>query len=357
MKDTCTAATVHLKEKKSFLTRDESSAIKGLLMFFILFVHTEMLTTDFVTGQKTFFRTWLFTFHVYVYFILPFIYGYQRHCESESSGFQCVVKDLKHNLIKLGVPYCWFFMFSAIIFVVAGGGTFDLRGMLYAFVFGNLPLFDQYIGFEFLWFMPAMLSLMTLKSVWFNSKPIVRSVIVFVSIVLWGLTITKVIARYSIGMYVPFALSQAFYFILLGLLSRWFTEKRFPIKWQMPVVLLLIGVCTVALYYHDTLDGTRLDVYSILKLVMPVLMFLLLYSMRNMLGKSRVLKFIGIYSLQIYLVQVFVVNALSVLFLHFTDESIGLGVVIYVLTLLISVGLSLLMVKVPIINKILFPKS
>ena len=69
------------------------------------------------------------------------------------------------------------------------------------------------------------------------------------------------------------------------------------------------------------------------------------------------LKFIGIYSLQIYLVQVFVVNALSVLFLHFTDESIGLGVVIYVLTLLISVGLSLLMVKVPIINKILFPKS
>lgn len=333
-------------------------------MLLIIFGHSGMLTTDFATGQKTFFWHWLYTFHVYVFLILPFIYGYHKpdgvvmsKNGCQSNGFQCVLKDLKHNLIKIGVPYCWFFLFSAIIFVFVGGGTLDLKGMLYAFVFGNEPLMDQYIGFNFMWFLPAMLSLMTLKSVWYNSKPIVRYVIVFVSIVLWVLAIIKVLPQYTLGMYVPFAISHAFYFILLGLLARWLTEKRFSPYVQMPLVLLLIGACTVLLYYSKVFAGSVVAVWIIPKLVMPVLMFMLLYSMRNLLEKSKVLKFIGTYSLQIYLVHVFVINALSVLFLHFTKESIGLGVVIYVLTLLISIGLALVMVKVPVINRVLFPKG
>lgn len=333
-------------------------------MLLIIFGHSGMLTTDFTTGQKTFFWHWLYTFHVYVFLILPFIYGYHKpdgvvmsKNGCQSNGFQCVLKDLKHNLIKIGVPYCWFFLFSAIIFVFVGGGTLDLKGMLYAFVFGNEPLMDQYIGFNFMWFLPAMLSLMTLKSVWYNSKPIVRYFIVFVSIVLWVLAIIKVLPQYTLGMYVPFAISQAFYFILWGLLARWLTEKRFSPYMQLPVVLLLIGACTVLLYYSKAFAGSVVAVWIIPRFFMPVLMFMLLYSMRNLLEKSKVLKFIGTYSLQIYLVHVFVINALSVLFLHFTKESIGLGVVIYVLTLLISIGLALVMVKVPVINRVLFPKG
>jgi fucose 4-O-acetylase-like acetyltransferase len=345
-------------ERPSLLTRDESSAIKGLLMLLIVFGHSGMITTNFATGGKTFFWHWLYSFHVYVFLILPFIYGYHRLDETgKQKGLRSIAKDLKHNLIKIGVPYCWFFLFSAIIFVVIGGGTMNLKGMLYAFVFGNEPLMDKYIGFNFIWFLPAMLALMTLKSVWYNSKPIVRWVIVFVSIALWVLAITKVVSCYTVGMYIPFAISQAFYFILLGLLARWLTEKQFLAQWQMPVVLFLIGVCTVLLYYRKNLVGSMLNVSTILRLVMPVLVFLLLYGMRNLLSKSKLLKFIGTYSLQIYLVHVYVINALSVLFLHFTRESVGIGVVIYVLTLLISIGLALVMVKVPIINKVLFPRE
>lgn len=341
-------------EKPSLLTRDESSAIKGLLMLLIVLGHSGMLTTIFATGERTFFWHWLYSFHVYVFLILPFIYGYHRLDEVDKRS---VVKDLKHNLIKIGVPYCWFFVFSAIIFVTIGDGTLDLGGMFYAFVYGNEPLMDKYIGFNFMWFLPSMLALMTLKSVWYNSKPIVKVLIFSVSIILWVLAITKVVSRFSIGMYVPFSISQAFYFILLGLLARWLTEKQFSIQWQVPVTLLLIGMCTVLLYYRKNLVSSMLDVYTILWLVMPVLVYMLLYSVRNWLGKSKVLKFIGMYSLQIYLVHVYVINALSVLFLHFTKESVGLGVVIYVLTLLISIGLALVMVKVPLLNKVLFPKQ
>ena len=343
-------------EKPSLITRDESSAIKGLLILLIIFGHTGMITTNFVTGERTFFWRWLYSFHVYVFLILPFIYGYHKPVEaSQQDGLRNIAKDLKHNLIKIGVPYCWFFLFSAIIFVTLGGGTFDLKGLLYAFFFGNEPLMDQYIGFNFVWFLPSMLALMTLKSVWYNSKPIVRWGIAIVSIGLWLLAITKVVSRFTIGMYVPFSISQAFYFILLGLLARWLTEKQFSTKWQMPVVLLLIGVCTVLFYHSDDFTGLAVSVYSIFRVVMPVLMFLLLYGIRNLLSKSKLLKFLGTYSLQIYLVHVYIINTLQVILLRFMPQSVGLGILIYGLTLLISVGLALVMVKVHFVHKILFP--
>jgi hypothetical protein len=56
-------------------------------------------------------------------------------------------------------------------------------------------------------------------------------------------------------------------------------------------------------------------------------------------------------------VHVYVINILQMALLRFVPQSIGLGVLIYVLALAISMGLALMMVKVPIINKVLFPKG
>lgn len=349
----------------SLISRDASIAIKGLLMLLIVFGHTGMVTTVFDTGSRTFFWHWLYTFHVYVFLILPFIYGYtKKSVVTEKTKvdkirfieIQSVVNDLKHNLVKIGVPYFWFFLFSAIVFVTVGGGKFDLLGMLYAFFFGNEPLMDKYIGFNFMWFLPTILALTTLKSVYYNSNKTIKVVIVVISLILWTLSIFNIITRYEVGMYVPFAISQAFYFIILGLASRKIVERQIPTKYLMPVVVLLIGALTVLLYYHKEID-TIVRISSVIRLLMPILMFLFLYVIRNLLAKSKVLKFMGTYSLQIYLVHVFVINALVVLFTHFINQSIGLGVVIYVLALGISCGLACVMMKVPVINKLLFPKS
>ena len=97
-----------------------------------------------------------------------------------------------------------------------------------------------------------------------------------------------------------------------------------------------------------------MNVNIVVHLFMPILAFLFLYGMRNLLGKSKILKFIGTYSLQIYLVHVYVLNALSLIFMHFAQQSIGLGAVIYVLALAISTGLALVMVNVTVINRLLF---
>jgi peptidoglycan/LPS O-acetylase OafA/YrhL len=351
----------------SLISRESSTAIKGLLMLMIVFGHTGMLTTDFASGERTFIWHWLYTFHVYVFLILPFIYGYSKksHVSDKLIGggkyidIQQVKNDLKHNLIKIGVPYCWFFLFSAIVFVTVGGGQFDLKGMLYAFFFGNEPLMDKYIGFNFMWFLPAMLALTTLKSVYYNSNKTIKTIkiiIVSISIVLWVLAIFKVVSQYIVGMYVPFAISQAFYFIILGLVARFIIEKQWPKKILMPIVILLIGALTMLFYYRGEIH-TIISLHTAIRLVMPILIFLFLYGIRDLLAKSRILIFLGTYSLQIYLVHVFVINALVMLFTHFAVQSIGLGFVIYVLALGISCGLALVMVKVPFIKKMIFPNE
>lgn len=346
--------------KPSLISREASTAIKGLLMLLIVFGHTGMLTTDFATGNKTFFWQWLYTFHVYVFLILPFIYGYNKKSGvPENQASKCfdihqIIIDIKHNLVKIGVPYCWFFLFSAIVFVTVGGGRFDLKGILYAFFFGNEPLIDKFIGFNFMWFLPAMLALTILKSIYYNSNKTVKVVIISISIILWALAIFKIISRYKVGMYVPFAISHAFYFIILGLMARYIVEKQWTTKILMPVVVLLVFAMTLLLYYRKEIH-TVMNLHIIIQLVMPILMFLLLYCIRDILAKSKVLNFIGTYSMQIYLVHVFVINALVVLFTHFTEQSIGLGIIIYILAICISCGLAMIMVKVPFINKVLFP--
>ena len=346
-------------EKPSLITRDESSAIKGLLMLLIIFGHTSMLTTNFATGERTYFWNWLYTFHVFVFFILPFIYGHKRKVvETRIEGsvdYQQVVFEFKHNFVKLFIPYVWFCVISAFVFLSIGGGDFNPKGMIYAFLFGKQSALGQYFGFNLLWFLPAMLALLTLKSIYYNFNKFVRICIVTISLILWGLWFFKVFDISKVSTYVPFAISQAFYFIIFGLMARWLVEKHWPNKFVIPIVILLIGLFTWIDWKPIILP--HFSLYAVMRMLMPVLVFILLYVIRNLLSKSKLLKLIGTYSLQIYLIHVFIINALNVLFLHFTKESIGLGIVIYVLTIIISIVLAMIMVKVPIINKVLFPKE
>lgn len=133
------------KDSPSLISRDASTAIKGLLMLLIVFGHTAMLTTNFATGERTFFWYWLYSFHVYIFLILPFVYGYHRKGATDTSleggskyvNIKQVINDLKHNLVKIGVPYCWFFLFSAIVFVTVGVVNLTLRGCCTHFSLGT----------------------------------------------------------------------------------------------------------------------------------------------------------------------------------------------------------------------------
>lgn len=336
-------------------------------MLLIIFGHSGLLTTDFVTGERTVLWRWLYHFHVYVFLILPFIYGYKQTEEGDKKTLRSDGKfyvdiqrfktDIKHNLIKIGIPYCWFFALSALIFVTVAGGDFNPKGMLYAFMFGNQTLMDKYIGFNFIWFLPAILALIIIKSLWYNSSPAIRGCMLTVSIALWLLAIFKVLPQNTAGLYVPFSISQAFYFLLLGVTARYLIEKV-PVKKTLLCAALVFAGITLMVFYQDRMRLPSVISYSDLyRLILPIATFVLLYGISNWLSKSRFLKLIGIYSFQVYLVHIYVINILQVLLLHYFPQSVGLGVVIYVLTLAISLGLAVAMVKVPFVNKVVFPKG
>ena len=229
--------------------------------------------------------------------------------------------------------------------------------MVYAFFFGDQTLMNRFIGFDFMWFLPAMSALVTVKSLWYNSTAFVRHCMLAVSIVLWLLAIFKILLQHTAGLYVPFSLSQAFYFLLLGIVSRWLVDRANFLK-LLPGAILLIIVITAMMYCQYSMNwNCVISLFALYRLILPVMMFFLLYCIRDWLSASRFLRFIGDYSLQIYLVHVYVINILEMVLLKFFPQSIALGAVIYALTLVVSVGLALIMVKVPVINKLLFPKG
>ena len=348
----------------SLISREASTAIKGLMILLVVLGHTGMLNTDFATGEKTFFYSWFHYFRVEIFMILPFIYGY-RQAESERVlgmngwcvNMRKVWGDIKRNLVRIGIPYCWVFVLSLLVFVTVGGGSFKPQGVLYTFISGSQALMNKYIGFHFVWFLPAMMALTTLKSLWYNSSRPVRGSLLAVSVVLWLLAIIGILPQKAAMYYVPFSLTQAFYYLLLGLVSRQLV-KRLSLKKAMPWIVVLIVAVTAMMYFQKMGHWPKVIQYTAFyRLVFPLLMFLPIYAMGGWLSKSKFLTFAGKYSFQIYLVHVFVINALEVVLLHFFNQSIGLGIVIYVVALAISSGLSVLMVKVSVINKVLFPKG
>ena len=347
------------KTVPSLISRDASTAIKGLLMLLIIFGHVGMLNTNYETGEKSFIYGWLYTFHVHVFLILPFIYGYtkkdDKQIENNSNcgkliDFQQILYDFKHNIVRIGVPYCWFFVFYALFFLIFAHGEFDAIGIIRAFIFGNQTLLSKYVGFNLLWFLPSMLALTTLKSFWYNSKKEIRIAILIISIILWTLNIFKIVTADKVGQVVPFAISQGFYYIVMGLASRWLVEK-YSAKQLLPWVIPVIVILSIVFAYRFELP---FNPYYLVRLIMPVLMFVVLYSISGKLSKSKLLLFIGTYSLQIYLIHVFIINVLVALFSH---KSISLGICIYLLATAISAGFSYLLVKTPVIKRTLFPQG
>lgn len=328
-------------------------------MLLIIFGHVGMLNTNYETGEKIFLYDWLYAFHVHIFLILPFIYGYTKkndeQIESDNTcrkwvDFKQVLYDFKHNIVRIGVPYCWFFVFYLLNFIIFAHGEINVIGIIRAFIFGNQTLLSKYVGFNLLWFLPSMLALTTLKSVWYNSKKEIRIAILIISIILWILNIIKIVTADNVGQVVPFAISQGFYYIVMGLASRWLIEK-YSVKQLLPWVIPGIVILSIVFAYRFELP---FNPYYLVRLIMPVLMFVVLYSISGIISKSKLLLFLGTYSLQIYLIHVFIINVLVVLFSH---KSISLGICIYLLATAISAGLSYLLVKTPVIKRTLFPQG
>ena len=327
---------------KSLISKDESTAIKGLLMLLIILGHCSLLTfTDFVTRERFVWWHWLYTFHVYAFFILPFLYGCKQ-LSARSYGLEA-----KKNFIKLYVPYFWFSIICAFFFYLSGSKLNPLE-MCKAFVMGNEPLLAKTMGFHYLWFLPAMFALLCIHHLYFNVSKSLKLFLIALSIIVLALPLF--LKGINLREFVPLAIIQGLSFAIYGIASRFIIITTDAIKYKkyLFVSLFLIASCLFFL-------GNGMNYILIYNLFMPVLFFCALYQFRTSIARLSFLKLIGQYSLQIYLVHVIIYNILFKVLVHYGETSLIMGIIVYVVTLSISLIIAVLIKKSQVLSKIVFP--
>ena len=241
------------------------------------------------------------------------------------------------------------------------GNPVDLKNSLWAFFMGE-HLLGRYCGFHFLWFLPSMFAVLVVKSLWFNGNKIVKFIIVFCSSIFWLLYITGLVQINSIRELIPLALSQGVMFCLYGILSRRMINSINNIsknnrRWVTGSYWIGLILLT-SLYLFDIFNIINLPGFyaRLMILILPVLFTNILYYSAKYI-KCRFLMIIGKYSLQIYLTHIFIFNlCLIVVKRSGMPLSFGVGIVVLIVTILLSLMTSYLLVHIGFIRKMFFPK-
>lgn len=332
------------------LSRDASNALKGLLILLIVWGHNSILCRAWngcQSAETFFYKELLYTFHVYCFFILPFFYNKNPY----SKG------NIRKNTIRLLYPYLWVTLLCLILNVSLSGQDFKgLAHFSWAMISGSDILLDEVIGFSFPWFLPTMFSLLILKDVYYSAGKYVRSVHIGIGLILWSVALSRWMNFFTMSMYAPFALVNAFRMLPVCLLTVWIAERmRDNMKTRNLVtfVFAFLSLLFWIFWLYDIRWG-RMAFYF----VMPVAAFLTLLQFKDYLAKSRLLIALGKLSLQIYLYHVIIFNVLLIVVKHFhCPPTLTDGVVVYVITLAISYFGAWLTTKVPLLRKILYPKA
>ena len=171
-------------EIKNNISFEESNAIKGLLIFLIILGHNRIFSA--VASSQCW--MWLYSFHVYSFFLLPFFYP--------EKGINC--DRVRNNVVKLLYVYLLWFIIYALCYQIMVHIVPSLAKST------SVPTFFQYLdailtgaqsllgatsGFMVLWFLPVMFSMLLIKGLrerYKNSKiwPYVLSVGVLCYVIL-----------------------------------------------------------------------------------------------------------------------------------------------------------------------------
>ena len=334
---------------KSGLSRNQSATIKGLLILLIMLGHNDLLMTDPASGGKRFVFQWLYSFHVYCFFILPFLYGKKP----------LSVKRFADNVFRFWISYFWIFMLCLIANALFTKGIMSFSDYFYAFFIGDKPILKEVVGFYFPWFLPAMFSVLLFKGI-ADHKRWIGMTVFLLSICCQAAYIFDVLPLRHLQSQIPFALVQGVLFFSVAVFGKWLcemvsrAEQKWNIKWA---VLIAFSALSLSFYFTQSV---RFNILQFWHFILPPVGFALMFSIRALMEKSQFLRFMGDYSLPIYAFHLFVYNLLEIVLRHFGvigQHVIVWGVISFAATLGITIVLVLLLEKMQWGYRILFPKG
>ena len=344
----------------TLLSADRSTIdrVKGLLILAVIVAHN-----DAVSLHAPWLRQVAYYFHVQGFFLLSSFLDNQ----------QISLPFLRDRAVRYLVPH--------VIFVVLGWLGFSamqanaapslLVGRLCrALALANDRSLYAATGMHFLWFLPCLFSFCLIKAAanrwrWFRVPMVIIAL-------LW-LPVAGLVPGESLA-WVPYGLPSAVFFFGLGELAKAVVGGRGVGHLAAPwwcVALLAIAlaavIVSVPLGWVSAASVTTYDIRKpvtwVVGLVFPCVMLFALARSLDRFG-GRMLEECGRYSMPLYLVHMFVYRGLTRAWFGagFRDPavvgaSLPAGLAILVGTILGSVAFALIVWRVPLIRRILFPRS
>lgn len=140
-----------MNSNTSYINREHSIWVKGILSILIVLGHDMVFT---IPLQEYGVMSFLYMFHIQVFFILPFLYGIDNHSYTK--------ERLKNTIIRFFWPY----LLLVTLFVVGYNivtlfSHFSIRGLFRLYVFCDGITIRQMCGVQIFWFLPSMMCTVT----------------------------------------------------------------------------------------------------------------------------------------------------------------------------------------------------
>ena len=341
-----------------YLTREQSRAIKGLLIFLIVLGHNAVFTNA-LPGSFMY----IYLFHVQAFFMLPFLYNIKER-ESFKASFS-------KNFIRLYYPYILFFIIlSALNYGVINilGQKVDLNTLfgteysnnfLYfinAILTGNYYLIDSFTALQYLWFLPVMFSMMLLINL--NPTGVKKYMLGIAGVVSYVLFIVFMykkpysdIVNFEIMKYSPFAIFQGIgvWFMGMSFVSILRNNKTNKLIKYSPVLFVAFSV--LFFMYRKT------DLYYLIRFFMPFFFMGTIWLLRDKISRIDFLKKFGDLSFPIYIIHPLLCSVLYLVCQKYFEINLIYACIVQLVVFIISYYIAHIINKLAVIRKLLFPRS
>lgn len=312
-------------EEKS-IPRDTSEIMKGILILLIILGHNSILST--LTPDTD---LYLRSFRTPLFLLLPWFY---------IAATPPTWSKIAKRSGKIWFWYFAFFIVQVVFYNLLFDTTFSLSETIKAFFLGGHTLLKGVTGYMYLWFMPAFFFSMLVRDFYTVANKKGRIVLTLISI--------GVVVFFTFHTYTNYiAIVQGVFFAALGIVA---SLLKLPSKSFNKVLLVfLFIVCSILMFF----DTTK----YFIKPFMPFTAFFAIWIIIDWIKKYiNWIQPLGRLSMFIYLTHPLIFQILLRTIPN-NYSQVVYGIIILLLTTLISIAVSWLMQKtikiVPGVNKYL----
>ena len=279
----------------SYVTKQQSTVIKGLLILLIVLCHNYFFTNATVELQL---MTYFYMFHITGFFILPVLYG---------------GKKLSADRLKTyAVRYLWPFFLLAGVFYIGYSciylhREFDINVLCKILIFSNSDILREYCGFQVLWFLPAMFATLVIRDLYFMGGKLVKLIIYLLTIAavaqftlcFWGINIAGGFMNW-----IPLSFGSALYYLFFAFTARKIIQYVGRNK-------MMFGLCVtisiaISVTYFSPTALSFLQKFALGRILFPIVFFYIIWYLSDKLSRIRLLEKFGENSLLIYLIHPFI---------------------------------------------------